>query len=184
MAKQAGNAKDSNEGKGKRVYKNNPRHSPEQKAEIVRSINRMWSDGHKIEDACFAHNISHKTHWVWRNETAELSQDYKTACIERHQVREDRIKELTFSAFERALMSEVRERTIREGAEDDNGVFKAKKIVKFQEFKDPTWNAIKTGLETYYPEQFKKEDGPQEMVITFTDDAKHGFNDPGEPDSE
>lgn len=169
MANQAGNAKLKDNCKPVKVNNKSVQSTPEQRAEIVRAINQLWADGATINSACEAHSITHKTHWVWRNQDPELKEHYKAASKERHKVREDRLKELIMSAFERSLLSEVRVRTIKEGSEDADGNFIVKKMVRFEEFKDPTWNAIKMGLETYYRKKFKQDDSQSDIVVTFTD---------------
>ena len=183
MAKQAGTAKTGNTSKVIEP-KTKAQHRPEQKAEIVKKINNLFAGGAVLSSACDALGISHKTFWVWRNETEELRADYDRANMERHTVRAERLKEVAYSALEHLMTFELRERTIKEGIPGEDGEMKIKKIVQFQEFKDPQMSAVKAALEAYAADEFKKEEGPKTITVTFTDDAQHGFSEPGEPETE
>jgi len=154
-------------------------HTAAQKAEIVRWINRMYADGADLQSACAARSVSHNTYWVWRNETDELIQHYKDCQVERHAVRAERLKETGYASLEYLAKEHKRSRVVREGKNmkkkvdgKEVEVFVPTKVTVHDETFFPNLGAVRMILSAYEPELFGKADTSNELVVTFTQNAK------------
>lgn len=147
------------------------RYSAKFKADLVKTLNRLWGDGAEMKSACEAANITHNTYWVWRNETEELREHFEKENERRHKVRAERLKLAAYFALEFLLTPEKRERSIKEDKPDRNGNFKVTKIVRFEEFRDPTPAMVLKALEVYASDEFDREVEDRTYRVIFTDDA-------------
>ena len=149
--------KQFNENERKINKKKGQRYSDKFKSDLVKKINVLWGDGAKLYSACEAHNISHNTYWVWRNEREELKEHFEVENLRRHKVQAERLKMAAYEALEFLLTPEKRQRSIKVGKPDKKGKFQISQITTFEEYRDPTWPAVMKALQVYASEEFNKE---------------------------
>ena len=155
------------------------RHSDAEKAEIVRWINTMFAEGAELKAACEARSISHKTYWVWRNETEELKQHFKDCLKERHGIRHERLRETGYLSLESMMVERKRTRIVMEGRMVKRKVngnvveeFVPTKVTIYEDTHPANFSAIRMALVALEPEVFGKTDADNEIVVTFTQNAQ------------
>lgn len=155
------------------------RHTDEEKAEIVRWINAMFADGADLKSACDARSITHKTYWVWRNETEALKQHFKDCVKERHGIRHERLRETAYMSLESMMMERKRTRVVREGKmskKRQDGkmveVFEPTKVTIYEDTYPANFSAIRMALVALDAEVFGKTDVDNEVVVTFTQNTQ------------
>lgn len=186
MAKQAGTAKTGIKPKGK----GSPHTAIEDRQAIVERICELYeSQNSTIASCCEACGITDRVFYLWLAQNSEFSDLYKKAKKKQLDFYwEEVLVPLAPRSFVRLLMGETKTETKSEGENkpDDEGnisfVVKRETITKSEIL--PNAAVTIFAMKGVYPEKFSPEDAPKSITVTFTDDAKHGFDEPGEPETE
>lgn len=181
MAKQAETAK-------KKTKAFQPLVPPEERLRIIEKICELYeSQDATIESCCVAVGISDRTLRLWVAQDAVLAARYKKA--KERQLNffwEEVLVPLAPRSFARLLKGEKKVKVEEQGANtiDNEGgsVFVVKKVTTTTDEILPNAAVTIFAMKGIYPERFAKDDTPSDIHVTFTDESKHGFDEPGEPE--
>jgi hypothetical protein len=189
MAKQAGTAKKTgNKPRGK----GSPHTAIEDRPAIIERICALYeSQNSTIESCCESCGIGYRSFHLWCSENAEFAERYKKAkkwadnfwFEEVLRPKAMRASEVLLQVNE--IIDEKTDDIVWQGirVKDDEGNPMTKKTVT-RSWQLPNATIAIFAMKGMFPDRFTPDETPKNITVTFTDDAKHGFAEPGEPETE